>query len=527
MAAWGVTGVIGAALAWTTSPGVRAWLRRWRPGSQLPPDGTGQPWIGRWPLAIVCFVVGFAFTVVQDIGDWVTYSDHSWQQFGIYVGKGLGFDAIHATGCLLFALAFGPALTRAIQRFARRLQVRWLRAGRGRARGRGARRGGTRSRDCERRPAARAASGLNGPVSYLLGAENSDGGFGAAPGQSSNPLYSGWAALGLASAGRSPARARAGIARAGRLRPLLGRLGAGRRLGRAHDSRAQRRRSVGPGLRGERPGRDARASHPRRRVGRGAGEPDLVRRARAARRSRRPVAADAHVAGPPAEPRRRLRLRGEGAPRATSTTPARRSRRSPARGSPARRARARGRSPTCAATRTATAASRPSRARDPTPSRRPGRSRDSMRSGSTRRRCTVNGAVSPLAYLRGLIAANGSIAYSRGVHQTPVWVTGEALMALEGKPLPLAHGPRRRPRRADTVAGRRGAATSNPRTAASSDARPMRWPRGSGSWRRCCSPRRGSGEARAGRRLSRRGGGANRYPAPPHEDRCPEGDCRR
>ena len=50
----------------------------------------------------------------------------------------------------------------------------------------------------------------------------------------------------------------------------------------------------------------------------------------------------------------------------------------------------------------------------------------------------LNGAISPLAYLRSLIAANGSVAYSRGVRQTPVWVTGEALMALERKPLPLA-----------------------------------------------------------------------------------------
>ncbi|HEY5428453.1 MAG TPA: hypothetical protein VIK04_04995, partial [Solirubrobacteraceae bacterium] len=30
------------------------------------------------------------------------------------------------------------------------------------------------------------------------------------------------------------------------------------------------------------------------------------------------------------------------------------------------------------------------------------------------------------------------IRYARGVSQTPVWVTGEALMALEGKPLPVA-----------------------------------------------------------------------------------------
>ncbi len=49
-----------------------------------------------------------------------------------------------------------------------------------------------------------------------------------------------------------------------------------------------------------------------------------------------------------------------------------------------------------------------------------------------------HGAVSPLAYLRGLIAPDGSVRYSRGMSQTPVWVTAEALMALEGKPLPLA-----------------------------------------------------------------------------------------
>ena len=48
------------------------------------------------------------------------------------------------------------------------------------------------------------------------------------------------------------------------------------------------------------------------------------------------------------------------------------------------------------------------------------------------------GAISPLAYLDSLVAANGAVRYSRGVTQTPVWVTGEALMAMEGKPLPIA-----------------------------------------------------------------------------------------
>ena len=48
-----------------------------------------------------------------------------WPQLGVYVGKGIGFDAIHAAGCLVFALALGPALIRSLSRFATRLQVTW------------------------------------------------------------------------------------------------------------------------------------------------------------------------------------------------------------------------------------------------------------------------------------------------------------------------------------------------------------------------------------------------------------------
>jgi len=48
------------------------------------------------------------------------------------------------------------------------------------------------------------------------------------------------------------------------------------------------------------------------------------------------------------------------------------------------------------------------------------------------------GSPSPLDYLRSLIAGDGHVEYARGSNQTPVWVTGEALMALEGKALPLA-----------------------------------------------------------------------------------------
>jgi hypothetical protein len=57
------------------------------------------------------------------------------------------------------------------------------------------------------------------------------------------------------------------------------------------------------------------------------------------------------------------------------------------------------------------------------------------------------GAISPLAYLDSLVAPNGAVRYARGVSQTPVWVTGEALMAMAGKPLPVTAPPAAAPPR--------------------------------------------------------------------------------
>ncbi len=179
MGAWGMVGVLGAGLAVLTG-------RR----------------VSRWTLALACGVVGFAFTAVQDVGDWVTYSDHSLAQLGVYVGKGVGFDAVHAVGCVVFALAFGPALARSVARFARRLEVTWsvpdgavipvllvcaLVAGLA-----------TQPRTAE------IAEAASTPAGYLEAVQNQDGGFGSGPGQSSSQLYSGWAALGLAAEGVNP-----------------------------------------------------------------------------------------------------------------------------------------------------------------------------------------------------------------------------------------------------------------------------------------------------------------------------------
>ena len=251
MAAWGVTGIVGAGLALI-----------WR----------GRP-IGRWPLAIACCVCGFAFTAVQDVGDWITYSDHSLTQLGVYVGQGLGFDAIYAASCVGVrarvrpgAAALDPAVHRSVWR-----SPGWRRASsvaaaargrRGAGRVAGRRAGGTRTPDGARPP----TGALQGPVDYLLHAQNADGGFGAEAGQPSSSLFAGWAALGLESAGvrlqsvdRGPGLIAYVERTAGACR---------RRFDRAQHPRRPRRRAERDRLRRARPGGDAPRQVRARRLGR-------------------------------------------------------------------------------------------------------------------------------------------------------------------------------------------------------------------------------------------------------------------
>jgi len=184
MAAWGGVGIAGALLARV--------LRR-RPG--------------RLVLAAACALAGLAFGVVMNFSTFVTFTgDHTFAEFAAIAASALPFDLVHAVGNIAFALLFGPALVGMLQRFRDRFEVDW-------------------------RPAPRAASspaattmlvavlaagalfagalrpaesGAATPATYLRAAQNSDGGFGAAPRQRSSQLYTGWAALGLAAAGQNP-----------------------------------------------------------------------------------------------------------------------------------------------------------------------------------------------------------------------------------------------------------------------------------------------------------------------------------
>ena len=431
MAAWGATGVIGAGLAWATSPAMRARLR-W---GRARPAG-GQPWIGRWALAIVCCVVGFAFTAVQDFGDWVTYSDHSSAQLAVYVGKGLGFDAIHAAGCFAFALAFGPALTRSIQRFARRLQVTWVPSSAAAPLVALVLAAALTVGVPAPQNARAAAGGVEGPVSYLLRAQNADGGFGAAPGRSSNALYSGWAALGLASAGYDPAR----IWR--RSRTVIDYLRSG--AGLPSDVGSIERTILVLGAAGlparSFDGRDlvATLEHAVRRNGSVSDQTNLTSFAVLALRAAglAPAArtlswlvrqqdsdggfnfavaggqSDVDDTGAALEALAGDRASGAEAARARAIDYLRR-RQDRDGGFPSQPGQGSNAQSTAWAVQGLVAARV-----DP---------------GALHR----DGAVSPLAYLQGLIAPNGSVDYARGNSQTPVWVTGEALMALQRRPLPL------------------------------------------------------------------------------------------
>jgi Prenyltransferase and squalene oxidase repeat len=456
MAGWGLTGVIGAGLAIATG-------RR----------------IGRWGLALACTVVGFAFTVLQDVGDWVTYSDHSLAQLRVYVGKGIGFDCVHAAGCLIFALALGPAMIHSLSRFAKRLQVQWGPAQPGPVRpGPVASEAGSlrRAAGAPRvvpilvialtlagwlagQPAsspAGSAEGATTPAGYLLAAQNADGGYGASAGAGSSQLYAGWAALGLAATGENPED----VARDGH--SLIDYI----RAGAASDTDAGsiertvlvvRAAGLSPYSFG---GHDliGALDHAIRPNGSVSNQVNLTAFAVLALRA-------AGVAPPAATLGWLVRQQDadggfnfamRGGMSDPDDTGAALEALGTSGGPAAARARAR-----------AIGFLRGQQDADGGFASLPGAGSNAQSTAFAVQGLVAAGVdpstvrrrgASPLDYLRSLIAPDGHIRYARGTDQTPVWVTAEAVMALEGKALPL--GPVAR--RAAPASPLRGAPTVRP-----------------------------------------------------------------
>jgi energy-coupling factor transport system substrate-specific component len=100
MLAWGACGVVGAAAA----PLVRR----------------------RIPFALLCFVLGFAFSGVMDVWEWYSFYPHTWAALTVQLGRGFWFDAAHAIGNVVIALAAGPELRRLLERYGKRLRTEVL-----------------------------------------------------------------------------------------------------------------------------------------------------------------------------------------------------------------------------------------------------------------------------------------------------------------------------------------------------------------------------------------------------------------
>ncbi|HEX2070584.1 MAG TPA: prenyltransferase/squalene oxidase repeat-containing protein [Thermoleophilaceae bacterium] len=206
MAAWGAVGIGGALLA-------RATHRRE---------------LGRVELAIYCGLAGFAFGALMDVYQWTLAARQDLSTYLAIAGTSLPYNIAHALGNAVFCLLIGPVFVRSLRRYRRRFEVTWAPPA---ARHTGA--GGALAAlavglavatalTISPRPAAAApapASAIaaqaaatpaatGSPVArgaaYLVRAQNRDGGFGGSPGQSSSQLMTGWSALGLAAAGVNP-----------------------------------------------------------------------------------------------------------------------------------------------------------------------------------------------------------------------------------------------------------------------------------------------------------------------------------
>ena len=180
MVGWGMCGMLGAALA------------------------LGTRNAGRFTLAAACGFAGIAYGVLLNFSLMATYGgDLSLERFLTLQARALPFDAAHALGNVAFALIAGPAMVRMLVRFRERFQWRVPAVA-------------TAALVALALPAIvpapAQASDYSRAANWLETQQNPDGGFGSSPEDDSSAAITGWAMLGLEAAGRNPHD----VARAGR-----------------------------------------------------------------------------------------------------------------------------------------------------------------------------------------------------------------------------------------------------------------------------------------------------------------------
>jgi energy-coupling factor transport system substrate-specific component len=199
MAGWGMCGILGAALAL----GVRS--------------------AGRFTLAATCGAAAVLYGALLNFSLMATYGgDLSWRQFVVYEGRALPFEIAHLTGNVVLALVAGPAMVRMLIRFRERFE--WARKDEGTTASPERFAPGLRGSGIAvlalvalalgaLAPAAAKASDVGRGATWLISAQNLDGGFGNSPADDSGAEITCWAMLGLEAAGHNPLDIAAGAGR--------------------------------------------------------------------------------------------------------------------------------------------------------------------------------------------------------------------------------------------------------------------------------------------------------------------------
>jgi energy-coupling factor transport system substrate-specific component len=172
MAAWGLCGILGAALA------------------------LGGRRRGRLSLAVACGLAGVLYGALLNFSLMATYGgDLSWQRFLALESRAVPFDAAHATGNAALALAAGPAMVRALARLPARFEWRPAAAVASLL---------LALLAVAAMPAPARATDASDAAAWLASVQNDDGGWGASPDRGSSLETTAWVALGLEATGRNP-----------------------------------------------------------------------------------------------------------------------------------------------------------------------------------------------------------------------------------------------------------------------------------------------------------------------------------
>ena len=206
MAGWGLVGLAGAWL------GVFSGRR-----------------LGRLGLAVCCALAGLAYGALLDLSVMVTYGgEQSLDRYLALSARGVPFNIAHAAGNFAIALLAGPALVRMIARYRTRLEFTWHPAGALPLALLALLAGAWALAPAESgaEPGGERLGKRETSVRWLARTQNSDGGFGATTEYPSSPAMTGWVMLGLEGAGRNPLDVRShGRSPVAYLRAHLDRLG--------------------------------------------------------------------------------------------------------------------------------------------------------------------------------------------------------------------------------------------------------------------------------------------------------------